>query len=163
MLHIPSGVGEYLWVSPSQLSIQYACPCTVKPDSSCVSSINQENISTCEECSKWQIGGNDKDCRYSYISLLYLTNSMDENPFHKGNSHSITQEIPYLSWTQELTIGSYSRPDKPSPHPHTITSLITILILSSHLCPHLATDQYCSDIPWVREQLLHCVLIIIKV
>jgi hypothetical protein len=99
-----------------------------------------------------------------FIEIITVLNQFHGwEPFSRRSQSFHDKKFPYLSWTQELTTGSYSMPDKPTPHPHTMTSLITILILSSHLCPHLATAQYCSDIPWVREQLLHCVLIIIKV
>jgi len=42
-------------------------------------------------------------CSLSYcVLLLYLTNSMEHSPSWEANSHSISQEIPYLLWNPKI-------------------------------------------------------------
>jgi len=76
----------------------------VQPDFLHVSASSQENISTSEECSKWQFGGNDKKCHYSYRSLLYLTNSMDKNPVLDGKSHPLLNKFPTFHGHRSLPL-----------------------------------------------------------
>jgi hypothetical protein len=75
-----------------------------------------------------------------YVNDCLTTNSMEQSPYWKTESHSASQEIPHLSWNPKDHYRVHNRlsvipaePDETNLHFPTI-SLRYIIILSSNLC-----------------------------